>query len=269
MSKKRANLASKTSPEPLKRPKISILGVMVNDISEEEAVSTIIGLATDGKKGHMIATVNSEFVMLARKSENFAKILRNTDLNLPDGAGIVLSKLILGGKVANRVTGTDLIEKLSSKIADKPITVGFLGGFSSVAKKVAERQEAKFPGLRAYYFAPGDSEPRPDLRLKKAILAVGGVDILFVAYGMGRQEFWIEANRNVLKVGVFIGVGGAFDYLSGVKRRAPVSMRKIGLEWLWRLAMEPQRIWRMRVLPVFALLVLVQFFQKSRFFKGN
>lgn len=257
------NLASKTSLELLKRPKISILGVGVDDISEEDAVSKIIGLATDGKKGHMVATVNSEFVMLARRSEKFAKILQNSDLNLPDGAGIVLSKLILGGKVSNRVTGTDLIEKLSSKMADMPITVGFYGGFSTVAKKVAERQGAKFPGLKVHFFPSGNPEAGSDLRLKRAILAVGGVDVLFVAFGMGRQEFWIEANKNLLKVGVFIGVGGAFDYISGVKRRAPVPVQRMGLEWLWRLAMEPQRIWRMRVLPVFAILVLGQFFKKS------
>lgn len=256
--KKSDNLALKDLLKPIGPPKIPILGVSVDDIREKDAISKIIGLATDKRGHHFVATVNSEFVMMARKDEEFAKILQSADLSLPDGAGVVLAKLILGGSRRNRVTGADLVEKLCEKASVLPITIGFLGGFSSVAEIVAKRQRAKFPGLKVAISESGDPTMGHDSRLKSEIFGKKRVDILFVAYGMGRQEFWIARNRNDANVGVFIGVGGALDYLSGLKLRAPVFMRKSGLEWLWRLIFEPSRIWRMRVLPVFVVLVLWQ-----------
>ena len=258
------NLASNRPLTPLKRPKIAVLGVEVDDITEKDAVSYIIGLASDKRSGHFVATVNSEFVMMAKRDEKFKEVLRTTDLNLPDGAGVVLAKLILGGKERNRVTGTDLVEKLCEKASVMPITIGFLGGFDGVADLAAKRQKAKYPGLKVVVAESGDPAMGHDLRLRRAIFGKKRVDILFVAYGMGQQEFWIARNRNYLNVGVFIGVGGAFDYLSHLKVRAPFLMQKAGVEWLWRLLAEPLRIWRMRILPIFALLVFWQFLAKNR-----
>ncbi|MBI3341818.1 WecB/TagA/CpsF family glycosyltransferase [Candidatus Curtissbacteria bacterium] len=267
--KKSAYLASTSPQKPLKRHKINILGVEVDDVSEKEAVDDIIGLARD-KMGHnFVATVNSEFIMLAKKDQNFKNILDSTNLNLPDSTGVVVSKLILGGKVQNRVTGTDLIEKLCQKCADFPITVGFLGGFGNVAETAKQRQMAKYPGLKVAFAASGDPTISYDLRLKKAISAAGRVDILFVAFGMGSQEFWIMRNKGALNVGVFIGVGGGIDYISGHKTRSPGFLQKMGLEWLWRLFQEPQRIGRMAVLPVFAILVFWQFLSQKFGFSEN
>ncbi len=243
-------------------PTIEVLGVKVGDINEKTAISRILTLAKDTKGHHYVVTVNAEFVMFARRDPDFFKILVGADLALPDGAGVVLAKLILGGKVQSRVTGVDLVENVCTKVAKGPITVGFLGGFGAVAKEVSKRQKAKNPGLKVAFVGSGDDAIGPDLRLKGPILGKKRVDILFVAYGMGKQEFWIKRNMKHLNVGVAIGVGGAFDYISAVKIRAPRSVQKLGMEWLWRLANEPSRIWRMRVLPVFAILVIVQFLKK-------
>lgn len=258
------NLASINPPNSPKTPKIAILGVQVADISEKEAISAIFKMAQDRKGHHFVATVNSEFVMMAKRDQKFAKILKNTDLNLPDSAGVVLAKLILGGKEQNRVTGTDLIEKLCEKMAGLPITVGFLGGFGNVAASVAKRQQALFPGLRVAFAAQGDPAEGQDLRLKRDIFGKKRVDLVFVAYGMGTQEFWIARNKNKIDAGVFIGVGGGFDYQSQTKQRSPGFMQKMGLEWFWRLLQEPQRFWRMRVLPVFAILVIWQFLTQKK-----
>jgi len=86
---------------------------------------------------------------------------------------------------------------------------------------------------------------------------------LFVAYGMGQQEFWIERMRGKLNVGVFIGVGGAFDFIADVKKRAPKYVQNLGFEWLWRLWLEPIRIRRMRVLPLFLLLMMGEALRKK------
>lgn len=243
----------------LKRHKINILGVEVDDLSQKDAVSGILIMAKSKKAGRYVVTVNAEFVMFAQNSEKFRNILANADLAVADGQGVVWAKLILGGSEHERVTGVDLVEKLCSQSAEKAISVGFLGGFGSVAETVSKRQKEQNAGLKVVYAGSGNPAIGYDLRLKKELSAVGRIDILFVAYGMGQQEFWIERNKNSLDVGVLIGVGGAFDYLSMVKIRAPVHLQNIGFEWLWRLMHEPARIWRMRVLPVFAILVVGQF----------
>jgi len=244
-------------------PRINILGVEVDDISQKKAVDAILSMAKDKKRSHQVVTVNSEMIMLARSNEKFRKILDQADLCVADGYWVAISKLILGGKEHERVAGVDLTEKLCEKSKDLPIRIGFLGGFGSIAEIVSKRQIAKNPGLKVILASPGDPAIGYDLRLKSDVFTTGRVDILFVAYGMGRQEFWIQRNRKKLDVGVFIGVWGAFDYLSGVKIRAPKPMQGIGMEWLWRLMTEPVRIWRMRVLPVFFGLILWEFLTKK------
>ena len=236
-------------------PKIDILGVKIDDIPQNLAVQKILELSRDREKSHYVVTVNTEFVMLARRNRQFLKILNEADQALADGAGVVFSKRIFGGKVQDRITGVDLIEKICQKSANRAIGIGFLGGFGSVAAMVAKRQKIKNPDLKVVFAQSGDPSIGYDLRPKKRLLAVGRIDVLFVAYGMGRQEFWVERNKNRLDVGVFIGVGGAFYYLSMVKKRAPKFLQNWGMEWFWRLLMEPIRIWRMRVLPAFLFLI--------------
>ena len=253
---------------PLKRHKIDILGVGVNDFSQKEALDAILKLSQDQKSAHYVVTVNSEFVMLAKKNKDFADILQKADLALADGWWVAASKLLLGGRGRERIAGVDLVENLCKEAGEKAVKVGFLGGFGSVAQRVAERQKSAFPNLKIGYAGPGNPAIGYDLRLKKALDKAGRIDILFVAYGMGQQEFWIARNLKKLNVGVFIGVGGAFDYISRVKRRAPVFLQNTGLEWLWRLICEPQRIWRMRVLPIFLILVVAKFLKHKISYKS-
>lgn len=254
----------------LKRQRINILGVKVDDISEKNAIFRILEMAKNKGIGKYVVTINAEFVMLAQKNGDFLKILNDAGLAVADGQGVVWSKLILGGKVHDRITGVDLVEKLCSECAKKIISVGFLGGFDDVAEMVSKRQKSKFSALKVVFAGSGGPTIGYDSRLKKQFSAIDRIDIMFVAYGMGQQEFWIKRNSKRLNVGVFIGVGGAFDYISMVKRRAPRFLHNIGLEWFWRLLVEPRRIWRMRVLPIFAILVIWQVIgQKLHFPRKN
>lgn len=248
--------------------KINVFGVNVADISSQNAVLEVLKLAKPKNRGKYVVTVNSEFVMKARRDATFARILANADLTLADGWWIAFSRLICGGKEHDRLSGVDLVEMVCKEAADKPIRIGFLGGFSAVAASVAKRQKMRLASLKVVMAEPGDPAKGADLRLKEHFLDIGRVDVLFVAYGMGKQEFWIDRMRKNLDVGVFIGVGGAFDYLAGVKKRAPTFLQNLGFEWLWRLLMEPTRIWRQRIIPVFFLMILGKiskniFFRKS------
>jgi N-acetylglucosaminyldiphosphoundecaprenol N-acetyl-beta-D-mannosaminyltransferase len=239
------------------RPKkIDVFGVKVDDFSFDEAVAGVLKLAEPGKRGNYVVTVNAEFVMLARRDRQFARILADADLALADGKWVAISKLILGGKAQDRVAGVDLVEKVCSQCAKKAVVVGFLGGFGGVAKEAAKRQIEANPRLKVGYAGSGDETIGSNLRLKVPNIGKKRIDVLFVAYGMGRQELWIDAMRKKLDVGVFVGVGGAFDLLAGVKKRAPKVVQNLGLEWLWRLGHEPGRVWRHRVLPAFFVMFL-------------
>src|SRR3990167_3947227 len=120
---------------PLKRHKIDILGVGVDDFLQKEALDAILRLAQDQKSAHYVVTVNSEFVMLARKNKDFADILQKADLALADGWWVMQSKLILGGKRRERIAGVDLVKNLCYEASQKAVTVGFLGGFGDVAQR--------------------------------------------------------------------------------------------------------------------------------------
>lgn len=244
----------------MNRPKkIDVFGVKVDDISFGEAVAEVLRLAEREKRGNYVVTVNAEFVMMARRDRQFARILAGANLALADGKWVAISKLISGGKAQDRVAGVDLVETVCRECVDKAVVVGFLGGFDGVAKKVAKRQIEANPRLKVGYAGPGEETIGSNLRLKVPSFGKKRIDILFVAYGMGRQEFWIDAMRKKLDVGVFVGVGGAFDLLAGVKKRAPKPLQNSGLEWLWRLALEPGRVWRHRVLPAFFVMLLGKF----------
>lgn len=253
-----------------KRPKstfrvsrVNVLGVKVDDISEKKAVDAIVKMAKEKTGNHYVVTVNAEFVMLARRDPTFLEILNNADMAVADGSWVVWAKLILGGKEHGRVTGVDLVEKLCENCRDLPIRIGFLGGFDNVAERVKKRQIAANPGLKVVLAEPGDPSIGYDSKLGECFNEIGRVDILFVAYGMGQQEFWIKRNQKRLNVGVFIGVGGAFDYLSTVKRRAPKWLQNSGFEWFWRLMMEPRRAGRMlRVFPLFWIILVFQYLTK-------
>lgn len=258
--------------ESRKFPRIDVFGVGIDDVGSKEAISAICEVAKLHGRGRYAVTVNSEFIMMAHRNREFARILAKSDLAVADGWWVAISKLISGGKEQDRIAGVDLIENVCKISAEKAIRVGFLGGFGGVAEEVARRQVEKYPGLKVAFAKPGEPTIRYDLRLKREIDAVGRIDILFVAYGMGKQEFWIDRNRQKLNIGLYIGVGGSFDYLAGVKKRAPVFMQNLGFEWLWRLVFDPARIWRQRIIPIFFLMILVKFWKVkilSKFFKNS
>lgn len=242
--------------------KVNILGIKIDDITMAEAVSQVEEWLK-GEKKRYIVTPNPEFLMAAKTNPVFAKILNDADLSIPDGVGLKLS-----GKVKNTVYGTDLMEKLVSLAAENGFTIGLLGGREGVAEKCAECLLRKYPRLKIVYVSSGgiiDSDGKPEgvLSIEYKVLRRGteksetshntkyiipNTDLLFVAFGHGKQEKWIVNNLDRLPVKIAMGVGGAFDYISGSVPRAPIWVRQLGLEWLFRLIVQPWRIKRQLVL---------------------
>jgi N-acetylglucosaminyldiphosphoundecaprenol N-acetyl-beta-D-mannosaminyltransferase len=226
--------------------KIFLLGVGLTNATEDEVLEFIVtGLGKSTEK-YYIVTPNPEILVIADKDHNYKDILNRAKLALPDGIGVMMAAKLAAKPLKQRIHGVDLMENLCSKVSDRPITVGFLGAGPSVAEKTVECLRKKYPGLRVGLVA---SEWSEELKNKK-------VDILFVAFGSPKQEIWIADNLNTLPAKVVVGVGGAFDFLSGKVTRAPLILRGLGLEWLFRLVIQPWRIKRQLSLIKFAFLIL-------------
>lgn len=203
---------------------------------------------------HLVATVNPEFVMRARKDPVFARVLGSASLCLPDGVGVVWAARRQGCDLTAPVAGTDLVAPLAAMCARRGKRLFLLGAGSGVADQLATKLRAANPTLQvaAHSGAPDPSSDAESLKL----IHEHHTDVLLVAYGAPKQELWIDRLQDRLGVAVAVGVGGAFDYLTGRVPRAPAWMRRAGLEWLHRLVHQPWRFRRMTVLPRYALLVL-------------
>ena len=202
-----------------------------------------------------VITANPEFVMLARRDADIAAVARRADLVVADGTGVAVASRLLATPVA-RVPGRLLVNALSTGLAERRASVFLLGAAPGVAERAADALRVRAPGLRIAGTYAGDAGDDADTAAR---VRAAAPDVLLVAFGMPKQERWLARNLPSLpSVRIAIGVGGVFDQLAGLRRVPPPLLHRLGLEWLWRLVIEPSRWRRQRVLPVFALLVLRQ-----------
>jgi len=240
--------------------KVDILGVKVDNVSFDEAVEDIDALVHDSRR-HYVVTVNPEFIVAAQKDVEFKKLLNSADLAVCDGIGVLWAAKFLGSPLPQRVTGVDLMLALCGLAEAKNLTIFLLGARGDTAATAARVLRRRFGGLNILGSLSGSPQVKDDEAVVRQIKKEAGgrkIDFLFVAYGHSRQEKWIVRNLSKLEVGVAMGVGGAFDYISGEVRRAPPLMRHLGLEWLFRLLVQPSRWRRQLALLHFILLVFLQ-----------
>ena len=234
--------------------RVDVLGVGFDRVGLAAAAQRILRRFDAGERTFVI-TANPEFVMLARSDEAVARIAHEAQLVVADGSGIVAASRLLGSALP-RVPGRLLVDALVPHLAQRRSRTFFLGAAPGVAERAAAELRRRAPGLVVAGVHAGSAEPEDDA-VSVARVRESGAQVLLVAYGMPKQERWIARNLPALPdVRLAIGVGGVFDQLSGVQRVPPALLHAIGLEWLWRLAREPRRWRRQRVLPLFALLVL-------------
>ena len=225
---------------------VSILGVRVDGVTMGETLDWFEA-AVAGRQPRQVCTANPEFVMAAQRDPAFRAALNAADLVLPDGVGLLWAARRLGGRLPERVAGSDLIFQLAERGARLGWRLFLLGAAEGVAARTAEVLQARAPGLVVGGTFAGN--PRPE----------AAPDILLVAYGAPAQDLWIARHREALGVPVSMGVGGAFDFVAGTARRAPAWLRRMGLEWLHRLARQPWRVRRVATAVIaFPLAVLRQ-----------
>jgi N-acetylglucosaminyldiphosphoundecaprenol N-acetyl-beta-D-mannosaminyltransferase len=242
---------------PLSLSSHNILGVRIHNCDEEGAAEAIRGfLREQPARLHQVCTVNPEFVMEARRNPAFRKLLNTVDLATPDGVGIIAAGRLLGTPFKGRATGVALVGRLAEMSAQEGYSLFLLGAEPGVAEEAAQALSSKYPGVKIAGTYAG-SPREEDLPEIVAHLTEARPDVLLVAYGAPRQDLWIKEHSRLLppSIKVAMGVGGVLDYLSGRVPLAPIWIRRVGLEWLYRLIKQPWR-WR-RIVRVFAFGLLI------------
>jgi N-acetylglucosaminyldiphosphoundecaprenol N-acetyl-beta-D-mannosaminyltransferase len=265
-TRNRQNAAPDTSHES-RITSGSVLGIRVDDVTYEEVLAHIEGWIASASRAerrtapaaaevHQVATVNVEFIMRARGDTAFRRVLADASLCVPDGIGVLWAARRRGTPLRQRVAGVDLVERIAARGAEKGWRIYFLGAAPGVAERAAAVLSARYPGLKVAGCYAGSPRLEEEHEIVDRVRATDP-DLLFVAYGAPQQDLWISRNQARTGVPVAVGVGGSFDFITGVARRAPEWVQRIGLEWLHRLAREPWRIRRQTAIPHFVALVLL------------
>ena len=249
--------------EPLSQ---RILGMRVDRTSYQDAAERVLEWARDRQSRYVcVATVNN--VMEAYDSGDFRRIMNQADLVTPDGMPLVWGLRLLGAREATRVYGPLLTPAVLSAAAREGVPVAFYGGSAEALRKLVAVVQHRYPALPVSYALAPPFRPLSEAEDKRIVGEIrdSGARILFVGLSTPKQERWMAAHRGSIPA-VMLGVGAAFDFLAGVKPQAPAWMQNSGLEWLFRLATEPRRLfWRyMKHNPRFAALFAWQLLQASK-----
>jgi N-acetylglucosaminyldiphosphoundecaprenol N-acetyl-beta-D-mannosaminyltransferase len=231
---------------------IDVLGVRVDDVTLDEAVAICRRCIRSGQS-HRVVTPNAEIVMAARDDPGFRKTLNTATLAIPDGAGLLLAGRLLGTLLRAQVAGTDLADRIAALCAVDGYRLFLLGAGARVADEAARQLQRRHPGLVIAGTYAGDADASADGETRVQLSQAGPIDVVFVAFGAKRQEFWIERNQAELGIPLAIGVGGVFDFFAGRVPRAPVWIRRAGFDWLFRLTLQPWRWRRQLALPRFVV----------------
>ncbi len=255
-------------------PQVPILGIPFHKTTSKEASAALDGFMRAPKQ-HIVVTPNPEMLLESLQNERLRAVLQKADLALPDGIGILWAAKFLSlpkrgrfrtwlqwkmsllsvlfypryirSVLPERVTGVDTMKQICGHSVQINCSIFLLGGSPGVAEQAKIKLEQQFPGIRI----AGTDAGRPFTEDDQVILQKindSKPQILFVAFGAPKQEIWIDENLSKMpSVKIAMGIGGSFDFISGIVKRAPVGFQKLGLEWLWRLFQEPRkripRIW--------------------------
>jgi N-acetylglucosaminyldiphosphoundecaprenol N-acetyl-beta-D-mannosaminyltransferase len=247
---------------------MKILGIRIDNFSKTETLSKISEFLNSSKQ-HKIFTPNPEMLVDAHEDKYFTEVLNSGDINVCDGIGVAFVAHMA------RYPGSDLMQDVCAVAEKENKSIYLLGsGSNEIVKKTADILQNKYPNLKIVGYHPGnnvtieqsnnrtiikyDSEQNNELL---ADIVMSAPDIIFVAFGHGKQEKWIYENlKHLPSVKIAMGVGGTFDYISGNVKRAPLFLRQIGLEWLYRLFKEPRRIGRIfKATFIFICLIIFQY----------
>ena len=231
----------KTSPDSLR-----LFNITISNLKFEQFCEQINDHIKQGQHGYVL-TPNVNHVCLCHRDPHFHEIYQHALHAIPDGTPIMWAASLLGTPLHEKLSGSDMVPKLSAYAAKNDLSVYFLGGSPGTAEQTAKALKIKHPKLTiagtdcpAYGF---EKDPR---LLQETIdkVSLAKPHICFIALGSPKQEYFMYQHQNELGAAITIGVGASFDFMAGRIKRAPYWLQSIGLEWFWRLAMEPRRLWK-------------------------
>ncbi len=232
--------------------KLTVLDVDFLSISMEEALALIEQVIASGDK-QCVSFINADCLNISCKDEVYRNILNSQSFVLPDGAGINIACRMIGERLVANLNGTDLMPELWNVGRTKGYRFFLLGAAPGVTERMKAKLEEAYPGIEVVGEQHGyfDRESESDAVIEK--INTSKPNVVLVAFGAPNQEKWIYENKDKVNSNLLIGVGGLFDFYSGDKKRAPVWMRKSGMEWMYRLYLEPGRLWRRYIIgnPLF------------------
>jgi len=245
------------------------LGIKVFSCDRKNTLEKIKKYLKNHKKFCHIVSLNPENLVIAKKNHKFKKVLEKAQIQIVDGVGVILASRLLGVSVGERYPGVDLVADLLNLASKIRLRVLFIGGKPNLAERLANCYQKKYP-ISKFFGLEGILDIKnPKKKEEKKIFSIISdfkPHLIFVAFGSPYQELWIDRHKKEFGNCVVMGVGGAFDFLGGVVPRAPVFLRKIGLEWFFRLLVQPWRLRRQMRLLKFLGLVFGEVIKK--FFRG-
>lgn len=225
--------------------KIPIFGVGITNATTDEILEYLLNVIENSGKNIYVVTPNPEMMVFAQHDNGFKTILNGADLALCDGMQLYRAARMLGIPLKERIIGTDFVEKVCEKVADWPITVGFVGGGPKIAEQASDCLRHAYPTLNVVFCEAEWDEQKPHPE----------IDILFVALGAPKQEKWMAEHLNKIPVRVMMGIGGALDQIAHPTLRPPKLVHALGMGWMYRLVREPWRIKRQAKLREFVGMV--------------
>lgn len=245
--------------------KQKLLGIYIEKESKKDILEKIEKYLKNPKGFFHIVSLNPENMVIAQKLRPFKEIINKAQVRIVDGVGIVVTGQMLGVEMGSRLPGVDLMEKLLLVASKRRLRVAFIGGKGNLAEELASCYNHAYPTANFLGFQGIAKINNPNKNEEKKLFSIVTdykPHFLFVAFGSPDQELWLYKNRALLQGIVCMGVGGGFDFLAKKVRRAPNILRNLGLEWLFRLVIQPWRIKRQFTrLPYFIWLVV-----KERFY---
>lgn len=246
------------------KKRFSLLGVPIDPLTTSDVLDKIKVYQSSNRRFVHIVSVNPENIIIAQENQQFKQICWNSDLALTDGIGTLIGLKIMGDMVPERVQGSILLPRLLDLAGRMSSTVVLIGSQANLAEEIAKcysrsYPEATFIGTNGYknILTP---TPEEDAAIE-VIVRRTRPHFVFLAFGSPAQEIWIDTHKKILEGAICMGVGGAFDYLSGAIQQPPDVIRKVGLEWLYRLIIQPWRIQRQfKRLPIFIGMILKEWF---------
>ncbi|CAM2010048.1 WecB/TagA/CpsF family glycosyltransferase [Acanthopleuribacter pedis] len=243
-------------------PTLAMFGLTMTNLTLDEALDEILATCRAGRK-ERLAFVNPDCINISLRNPDYRRILEASDHIYPDGIGLQIACKMLRLQMKDNLNGTDLFPALCARINGDDLGIYLLGAAPGVVDAMVENLLEKWPNLRICGYRHGFIKPE---ELDQVIREINdsGAHMLFVAMGVPRQETWIDTNWSRLEVNMAMGVGGLFDFMSGRIPRAPIWMRELGMEWLYRLIQEPRRLWKRYVIGnVIFLINVVRFGKKG------